>query len=103
MEFEEDGFTELFVEAVREFGRATTRRKVAQRAVECVVERRVGRFNRDDVPSYVQAYNEKMNARDVEEALRLEFFCWIAAPQILAEVKELGEALNSWEAFEEAL
>ena len=35
MELEEDGFTELFVEAMREFGRATARREVAQRAVEC--------------------------------------------------------------------
>ena len=40
---------------------------MAQRAVECVVER-VGRFNGDDVPSYMQAYNEEMNARDIEEA-----------------------------------
>ena len=102
MELDEDGFAELFVEAVSEFGRATTRREVAQRAVECVVER-IGRFNGDDVPSYMQAYNKEMNARDVEEALRLEFFCRIAAPRIHAEVKELGEALNSWEAFEEAL
>ena len=61
MELDEDGFTELFVEAVREFGRATKRREGAQRAVECVVER-VGRFNGDDVPSYMQAYNEEMNA-----------------------------------------
>ena len=70
--------------------------------VECVVER-VGRFNGDDVPSYMQAYNEEMNAGDVDDALRLEFFCWIAAPRVHAEVKELGEALISWEAFEEAL
>ena len=102
MELDEDGFAELFVEAVREFGRAATRREVAQRAVECVVER-VGRFNGDDVPSYMQAYNEEMNARGVDEALRLEFFCRIAAPRVHVEVKELGEALISWEAFEEAL
>ena len=102
MELDKDGFAELFVEVVREFGRATTRREVAQRAVEYVVER-VSRFNGDDVPSYMQAYNEEMNARDVEEALRLEFFCRIAAPRIHAEVKELGEVLISWEAFEEAL
>ena len=95
MELDEEGFAELFVEVVREFERATARREVAQRAVECVVER-VGRFNVDDVPSYMQAY-EEMNARDVEEALRLKFFCLIAAPRIHAEVKELGEALNSWE------
>ena len=102
MEMDEGSFTELFVEAVREFGRATTRREVAQRAIECVVER-VGRFNGDDVPFYMQAYNEEMNARDVDEALRLEFFCRVAVPRVHAEVKELGEDLISWEAFEEAL
>ena len=51
----------------------------------------------------MQAYNEEMSTQDVDEALRLEFFCRIAAPRIQAEVKELGEALISWEAFEEAL
>ena len=77
MDLDEDGFAELFVEVVREFGRAIVRREVVQRAVECVVER-AGRFNGDDVPSYMQAYNEEMDARDVEEALRLEFFYRIA-------------------------
>ena len=67
---------------------------MAQRAVECVVER-VSRFTGDDVPSYMQAYNEEMNVRNVEEALRLEFFCQIVAPQVHAGVKELGEALIS--------
>ena len=102
MEFEEDGFAQLFVEAMREFERATTMREVVQRVVECVAER-VGHFNGDEVPSYMQVYNEEMDARGVEDALRLEFFCWIAAPRIYVEVKELGEALNAWEAFEEAL
>ena len=100
MEIDEDSFAELFVEVVREFGRATARREAAQRAVKCVVEK-VGHFSGDDVPFYMQAYNEEMSARDVDEALRLEFFCRIAAPRIQAEVKELGEALISWEAFEE--
>ena len=44
MEIDEDSFAELFVEVVREFGRAAARREAAQRAVECVVEK-VGRFN----------------------------------------------------------
>ena len=61
MEIDEGSFTELFVEAVREFGRVTARREAAQRAVECVVER-VGRFSGDDVPSYMEAYNEEMSA-----------------------------------------
>ena len=98
MELDEDGFMKLFVEAVRQFRRATTGREVPQRAVE-----RVSRFNGDDVPSYMQAYNEEMNTRDVDEALKLEFFYRIATPRVHAEVKELGEALISWEAFEEAL
>ena len=50
----------------------------------------------------MQAYNEEMDVRGVEDALRLEFFYRIAAPRIYAEPKELGEALNSWEAFKEA-
>ena len=61
MELEEDGFTQLFVEAVREFGRVATRREAAQRAVEYVAKR-FGRFNEDKVPSYMQAYNEEMDA-----------------------------------------
>ena len=102
MELEEDGFAQLFIEVVREFGRATTRREAGQRAIECVAER-VGRFNGDELPFYIQAYNEEMDARGVDDALRLEFFCRIAAPRLYAEVKELREALGSREAFEEAL
>ena len=102
MELDEDGFAELFVEAVREFGRAAARREAAQRAVECVVEK-VSRFNGDDVPSYMKAYNEEMDGQGIEEALRLEFFYRIAAPRIHAKVKELGEALNSWQSFEDVL
>ena len=73
-----------------------------QQAVECVAER-VGRFNGDKVPSYMQAYNEEMDSRGVDDALRLEFFCRISTPRIYEDVKELGETLNSQEAFEEAL
>ena len=73
MELEENYFAQLFVEAVREFGRATTRRETVQQVVECVAER-VGRFNGDKVPFYLQAYNEEMHARGVDDALRLEFF-----------------------------
>ena len=102
MELEEDGFTQLFVEAVREFGRATTRREAAQRAIECMAER-VVHFNWHKVPAYMQAYNEEMDSRGVDDALRLEFFCRISTPRIYEDVKELGETLNSQEAFEEAL
>ena len=51
----------------------------------------------------MEAYNEEMDIRGVDNALRLEFFCRIAAPRIYAEVRELGEAHSSWEAFERAL
>ena len=54
---EEDDFTHLFVEAVRELGRATTSREAAQQVVE-----RVDHFNGEKVPSYMEAYNEEMDA-----------------------------------------
>ena len=55
---------------VREFGRARARTEAAHQAVECVAKR-VGRFNGDKVPSYMQAYNEEMDARGIDDALRL--------------------------------
>ena len=64
---------------------------------------RVGPFNGDKVPSYLEAYNAEMEERGVDEALRLEFFCRVVAVRMHAEVKELREAHSSWEAFEEAL
>ena len=91
MELEEDGFTQLFVEAVREFGRAAARREAEKQAAECVAER-VGRLNGEKVSSYMQAYNEEMDARDVDDVLRLEFFCRIATPHVYEDVKELGKA-----------
>ena len=78
------------------------RREAAQQAIERVVER-VGRFNGDKVPFYLEAYNAEMEVRDVDEALRLEFFCRVVAVRMHGEVKELREAHVSWEAFEEAL
>jgi hypothetical protein len=44
-----------------------------------------------------------MEAQVVDAVLRLEFFCRVVTPRIYAEVKELAEALYSWEAFGEAL
>ena len=61
MELEEDGFAQLFVEAVREFRRAATRREAAQQAVDCMVER-VDRFNGERVPFLMQAYIEEMDS-----------------------------------------
>ena len=64
---------------------------------------RVGCFNGDKVPYYMESYNDDMNVRGIDDALRLEFFCRIADPRIYAEVKELRERHSSWEAFERAL
>ena len=66
------------------------RREAAQRAIERVVER-------------VDRFNPEMEAQEVDEALRLEFFCRAVAVRMHAEVKELREAHSSWESFEEAL
>ena len=63
----------------------------------------VSRFNGDKVPFYLEAYNAKMEAQEVNAALKLESFCRAVADRIHAEVKELREAHSSWEAFEEAL
>ena len=79
----------------------TAEREATQQVVKSMVES-VSLYNGDKVPFYLEAYNAKMEVRGVNDALRLEFFCRIATPRIYAEVKELGEALNSWEAFEEA-
>ena len=51
---EDDDFTQIVAEAVREVGRVTAKRESAQRAVESMVER-VGLFNGDKVPSYMEA------------------------------------------------
>ena len=47
---------------------------MAQQAVERVVDR-VGRFNGDDVPRFLEAYNAEMTKRGMDEAMRLEYFC----------------------------
>ena len=83
MEFEDDDFAQIVAEAVREFGRVTAERKVAQRAFESMVER-VGLFNGDKVPFYLEAYNAEVEVQGVNDALRLEFFCRVVAPRIRA-------------------
>ena len=57
---------------------------------------RVGCFNGDKVPFFMETYNEEMDVRDIDDALRLEFFCRITAPRIYAEVKEHGEVGRFW-------
>ena len=43
-----------------------------------------------------------MEVDEVDEALRLDFFCRAVVFRMHVEVKELREAHSSWEAFEEA-
>ena len=58
-QLEDDDFAQIVVEAVREFGRVTAKQEAAQRVVECVVKR-VGLFNGDKVPFYLEANNTDM-------------------------------------------
>ena len=44
-----------------------------------------------------------MEEQEVEETLRLEFFCRVVVVRMHAEVKELQEAHSSWGPFKEAL
>ena len=94
MESEDDESAKIVAEVVLKFGRVVMRREAAQRAIKRVVERD---------PFYLEAYNAEMEAQEVDEALRLEFFYRAVAVRMHAEVKDLREAHSSWEAFEEAL
>ena len=85
---EDDDFVEIMAKVVMEFRQATMRREAVQQTVESVFHR-VGRFNRDKVPFYLEAYNAEMAVRNIDEALRLEFFCWVVVVWMHAEVKEL--------------
>jgi hypothetical protein len=100
---EEDfDFEEMVAKLMVEAKRKMARQEAAQQAVGRVVGR-AGRFNRDNVPKFLEAYNEEMDAWGVGGALRLEYFCRVVAEPIRAEVKGLREAHESWESFEGAL
>ena len=102
MESGDEDSAEMVAKVMRKLERAVLEREEAQRAIERVVER-VGRFNGDKVPFYMEAYNAEMEEKGVNAALRLEFFCRVTTPRVYAQVKELAEALYSWEVFGEAL
>jgi hypothetical protein len=102
MEMEDFDFEEMAAKIMMEVERRMARRDAAQQAVERVIGR-AGRFNGDNVPSFLEAYNGEMDARGVEDALRLEYFCRVVGGPICAEVKELRNAHGSWESFEGAL
>ena len=48
----------------------------------------------------LQCGDDKEN---VDEAMGLEYFCWVVAIRIYEEMKELQEAHDSWMSYEEAL
>jgi hypothetical protein len=102
MESEDVDFKEMAAKIMMEAERRMARRDATQQAVERVVGR-AGRFNEDDVPNFLEAYNGEMDARGVEDASRLEYFCQVVAGPIYAQVKELRNAHGSWESFEGAL
>ena len=100
---EEDfDFEKMMAKIVMESGQKMAKRDAAQQVVERVVDR-VGRFNGNEVPNFLRAYNAEMTERGVDEATRLDFFCRVAAVSRYEEVKELREAHESWVSFEGAL
>ena len=100
---EEDfDFVEMMAKIVMDAKRKKARRDAAQQAVERAVGL-VGRFNGNDVPNFLRAYNAEMTEWGVDEATRLDFFCQVAAVSRYEEVKELRETHESWESFEGAL
>jgi hypothetical protein len=95
-------FEEVAAMVMMEAERRIARRDAAEQVIEKVVGR-AGRFNGDDVPTFLEAYNGEMDARGVEDALRLEYFCRVVAGPMYVAVKELRNANGSWESFEGAL
>ena len=86
---EEDfDFAEMMAKIMMEAERKKARRDAAQQAVERVVDR-VGRFNGDDVPKFLRAYNAEIIEWGVDEATRLEYFCRVVAVSTHKEVKEI--------------
>ena len=99
---DEEYVMEAMSKMMMEFSRKGKRQDAAQQAVESVVER-VGYFNGAEAQKFLYAYNIEMDSRGVNEAMKLEYFCWVVAEPIHKEVKELREAHDSWVTFEEAL
>ena len=63
--------------------------------------KKVGCVNGDEVPNFLEAYKAKMMKRDVDEEMRQKYFCWVAAVSMHKEVKDLEEAHEKWESFQE--
>ena len=66
MEMEDFDFAEMMTKIVMDARRKKARRDVAKQAVERVVGR-VGRFNGDEVPKFLRAYNAEMTKWGVEK------------------------------------
>ena len=99
---DDEHLMEAMSKMMMEFLREEKRRKESQQAVERVVER-VGYFNGSKVQNFLKVYNEEMDSRDVDKAMRLVYFCRVVAQPIFKNVKELLEAHDSWATFEMAL
>ena len=100
---EEEDITEVMPRMVMYFVRQRERRDEAQQAIESMVQK-VGRFNENEVPKFLEAYNVEMTAREVEEAYgyeklegqgRRKFDRWVASVQApRSAIKEFREFKN---------
>ena len=100
---EEDfDFAEMMTKIVMDAERKKARRDAAQQSVERMVDL-VGRFNGNEVPNFLRAYNAEMTEMGMDESTRLDFVCRVAAVIRYEEDKELREAHESWKSFEGAL
>ena len=98
---EEEDITEVMPRMVMYFVRQRERREEAQQAIESMVKK-VGYFNENEVPKFLEAYNAKMMAREVEEAYgyekpegqgRHKFNRWVAS------VKAPRSAMKAFQEF----
>ena len=91
---EEEDITEVMPRMVMDFVRQRERRDEAQQAIESMVKK-VGYFNENEVPKFLEAYNAKMTKRDVDAAMRLKCFFRVMAVPMYKEVKGPQEAHDS--------
>ena len=86
---EEDfNFAEMMAKIVMDAERKKARQDADLQAVERVVGL-VGRFNGNDIPKNLRAYNAEITEWGVYKATRLDIFCRVAAVSRYEEVKEL--------------
>ena len=88
MEMVDFDFVEMMEKIVMDARQKKARRDAAQQAIERVVDP-VSRFNGEEIPKLLRAYNAEMTKRGMDEATRLEYFCRVVAVSTHKEVKEL--------------